>query len=970
MKTMPALLQQKWLRGCGLRAFGWFAACAMAASTLGAQSAASRISSEINSSEISPMQGSRHPLAQPEFDAGRVPANMRLTGMTIAFNLSAAQKADLEALMAAQKNPASPLFHQWITPDQYAARFGMAQADLDKVQNWLLQQGFSVDWVARSRNMIRFSGTVSQAERAFSTEMHYYNAEGTRHLAPSTNLQIPSALAPVVLAVRGLDDFKPKAQVVVHRDVRPRASFTSGQTGNVYFSPGDIATAYDVTPLYNPGGFNGAGQSIAVVGQSAVILSDIEAFQSAASLPIKDPTLVLVPASGAPTIYSNDETESDLDLEWAGAMAPGADIFFVYTGDSQNSNGTFDAISYAIDQKIADIVSVSYGACEPTLNGFSLESSFMQASVQGQTVVAASGDQGSTACYVSPTTTNPTQAIQQELAVSYPASSPNVTAVGGTEIQAIDGVDPSTGTKGANYSTYWNSTSGTDIVASLKQYIPEVAWNDDSSAGGLSATGGGKSTIFLTKPTWQAALTPNDGVRDVPDISFYASGGFPGYLYCTSDTTSWSTQQQGSCDSGFRDSVSGLLTVAGGTSFAAPIFAGMLALINQKAGYTTGSGEINSTLYSLATSGGAYSAGTLFHDVTTGNNECTAGSTYCSAAGAGSYSAGTGYDLVTGLGSIDAANLAAAWATRFPNASPLVATVTTVVPANATPTVSTSDSFTITVKTAAGAPVTTGTVSLVVDGGTPTAGNALDQNGQYVYSTSFSSVGTHQVIAHYSGDGSNGASTGVGSVYIGGTFKLTSSPSPLNVTQGSSGIETITITPAGGYTGTVLLTLATSSSSALANLCVTAPSGPAGTGSVAVTTGAAQVQLTFNTLPSSCGMAIPNKGNPQLRSPGNGRNTRSSGKNPAPIAMAFAGLLLIGFMGRYARRFSTLAGLVALLAIGISLTACGGGGGGGGGGTTVTPDPPKGTYTVMVSGTDSVSAAIPASTTTFTFVIQ
>jgi len=146
----------------------------------------------------------------------------------------------------------------------------IGEADLDKVQNWLLQQGFSVDWVARSRNMIRFSGSVSQVERAFSTEMHYFNAQGERHFAPSTDLQIPSALAPVVLAVRNLDNFRPKPQVVVHKDVQPRASFTSGSSGNHYFAPGDIVTTYDVQKLYNPGGFTGTGQSIAIAGQSAI----------------------------------------------------------------------------------------------------------------------------------------------------------------------------------------------------------------------------------------------------------------------------------------------------------------------------------------------------------------------------------------------------------------------------------------------------------------------------------------------------------------------------------------------------------------------------------------------------------------------------------------------------------------------------------------------------------------------------
>jgi len=958
MKTMLALSRETRARVRGRFACSWLAACLAAAATLGAQSVAPRIHSEINSSELAPLQGSHHPLAQPQFDAGRVPANTALTGMSIEFNRSAAQQADLQALIAAQQDPASPLFHQWLTPDQFGARFGMAQADLERVQNWLLQQGFSIDSIARNRSMIRFSGNAAQAERAFSTELHYYNTQGERHMAPSSDLALPSALTSVVLGIHNLDNFRPKAQVIVNRAVQPRPSFTSSQTQNVYFAPGDIATAYGVSALYHSG-YTGAGQSIAVVGQSAIIVSDIASFQTAAGLNANPPTLVLVPASGGSTIYSGDETESDLDLEWSSAMAPGAEIFFVYTGDSQNSNGVFDAISYAIDQKIANIVSISYGACESSLGGFSLESTFQQASTQGQTLIAASGDAGSTACSGQ---SGLTTAQQETLGVNYPASSPNVTGIGGTEIIAANDT--------SSNSTYWNTANGSDVISSLKTYIPEVAWNDDSSAGGLSATGGGKSTLFKTKPAWQAALTPADGVRDVPDISFYASAGVPGYLYCTSDSSSWSNNsQQASCNSGFRDSATGALTVAGGTSFGAPIFAGMLALINQQQGYSTGTGNINSTLYALAASGGHYSAGNIFHDVTTGNNECTAGSKYCSSSSGSttSYVAAAGYDLVTGLGSINVANLSGAWAASN---SPLTPTVTTVSAANATPTINTSDAFTITVKTDTGTPVTTGTVSLVVDGGTATPGHALDQNGQYVYNASFTSVGSHQVVAHYSGDATNAPSTGVGSVYIGGTFKLTSSPSTLTVPQGNSGIETITITPAGAYTGTVSLTYVTSNNSALTNLCVLAPSGPAGVGSVAVGATPAQIQLTFNTLPSSCGLVVPNKGNPQLRPAGKATSAKNTGANPATMVVAFAGLFLIGFMGRYSRRFSAMAGLIALLAVGIAVTACGGGGGGGGGGTAVTPDPAKGTYTITVTGADSASSAIPTSSTTFTFVIQ
>jgi len=964
MKTMLSRQTRIWI--CG-----WVASCSMAATSIGAQTVASRLTSEITSSEQSVIKGSMRPMAQPQFDAGRVPADTALNGVSIFFNRTAAQQADLDALIAAQQDPASPLYHQWLNPDQFADRFGMAQTDIDKVEAWLQQQGFSIDSVARSRNMIRFSGTVGQVERAFSTEMHHYTFGGEKHFAPSTELSVPAAMASIVQNISNLDNFRLKPQVIVNRGQLPHTEFTSGLSGSVFFAPGDIAKAYDITPQYNSGN-DGTGQSIAIIGQSAVQLSDITNFQTAAGAPVKvkAPTVVLVPGSGAPQFYTGDETESDLDLEWSSAIAPGADIFFVYTG---NGNfGVFDAMTYAIDEKIGKIISISYGDCETDLgatNAAKYESLFQQAVAQGQTLISASGDAGSTSCSGFP---NLTTTQQQALNVSYPASSAYVTAVGGTEITAAN---DTTG-------TYWTKNGTSDVLNSATRYIPEVAWNDDTTKSGLSSSGGGVS-VLIPKPSWQTTLTPHDSFRDVPDIALYSSPNLPGYLYCSSDT---SLGISGSCANGFRDSTTnGYLTVAGGTSFAAPVFAGMVAIINQNKGFTTGQGLVNPTLYSLATSGGSYSAGSIFNDIITGNNECTAGPTYCSSTSGGetSYVTATGYDLVTGLGSLNLNSLAnASWATATATTG-LIATRTTVSPASANPVVGATDAFTITVANDAGAPVTTGTVSIIVDGSTtPITGNVLNGSGQYVYTTSFSAVGTHQVLAQYVPDATHAASTGVGSVYIGGTFSVSSSPATLNVTQGSSGNETITVTPAGGYTGTVLLTFVTSNDTALTNLCYGFTNTLTnGDGSVAVTgTTAVTTQFTLSTLPSDCGLVAPRTvgGTPFHRvgarpsqAPRTAKPAKSKGTSPAPIAVGFAGLLLVGFLGRYSRKFSALAGIVALIALGLTVTACGGGGGSSGGGTTSkTPDPPKGSYTVTVTAQDQASTNIPTASTTFTFVIQ
>ncbi len=975
MKTMLGFSRLKRPGICSWMAIGLLVATCFVARTLGAQSVAPRISSEIVNSSQTTLKGSLHPLAQPQFDAGRLPADTRLNGMSIVFNRTPAQQADLDSLIAAQQTKGSPYYHQWLTPDQFAARFGMAPSDIEKVEGWLQQQGFSIGSVARSRNMIRFSGTAQQVESAFSTQMHSYKINGERHFAPSSELALPSSLALTVQAVRNLDDFRPKSHLVSSKSARPRPSFTGAGNSSLFFAPGDISTVYDIHPAYSAG-FNGAGQSIAIVGQSAIVLSDIENFQKASGLTVKDPILVPVPNTGSATsVSTGDESESDLDLEWSGAIAPGATINFVYVGSDQNV-GAFDALEYAIDEKIAPIISSSYGTCEANLGNQTLESIFQQAVAQGQTLIAAAGDDGSTDCFVGTTGQgNPPLSQQEALAVDYPGSSVYVTGMGGTEISQANSAYLTAG------SAYWESASGsTDQVSSALQYIPEVVWNEDQANCGFSdclASGGGGASSLFTKPAWQTGVAgiPADGKRDVPDIALNSSTSLPGYLFCSSDNGSgsfWQQGQQSSCTSGFEDSASGALTAAGGTSFAAPIFSGMVAILNQMGNYTTGQGLINPTLYSLASNGTTYAS--AFHDITTGNNDCTAGSAYCS--GPIGFSAGAGYDQATGLGTIDFYNLATAWPANTGTGgggSVLVGTTTAVTASTTTPAVNATDTFTITVASATGTTVPTGDVTIVVDGGTPITGNALSANGTFTYSTAFATVGAHTVVAQYLGDGLHAASTGTIAVNVPtpvsgtGTFALAATG--ITVAQGSQGSSTITVTPAGGYTGTVDLSFDTSNDNALQNLCYEFTNMASnGDGTVAVSgTAAVTTQLTLDANASDCaGTGAVRAGMRRLSAlhRTTARNGGTNGANPAPAAIAFAGLLLAGFLGRSARKFRGLAALIALAALGLGLSACGSSI------NNTLSNPSKGTYTITVTGQDATSASIPTATTTFQLVIQ
>ena len=274
-----------------------FALCAVISAAAQSTSAKPqpRITSPIDSSSRATLAGSRPPRAAAADDLGAVPATLELHGISLLFSRSASQQAALDALVAAQQNTASPLYHQWINPDQYAAQFGVADSDIAAAETWLEQQGFSIDSVARSHNRILFSGTAAQVASAFGAPLHYYLAPATglqpaqKHFAPSADLTLPAALASSVLAVGNLSDFHLIPHILRGAPQATQPRFTSSVTGSHYLTPGDLATIYDITPAYNSG-YTGTGQSIAVIGQSAVNLSDITKFQNAVGIPPRHPS--------------------------------------------------------------------------------------------------------------------------------------------------------------------------------------------------------------------------------------------------------------------------------------------------------------------------------------------------------------------------------------------------------------------------------------------------------------------------------------------------------------------------------------------------------------------------------------------------------------------------------------------------------------------------------------------------------
>ena len=462
-----------------------------------------------------------------------------MSGVSLVFKPSAAQQSALDKLLAQQQDASSPNYHRWVTPAEFADRFGLSQNDINKVISWLQSQGLTVTRTANSRNQVFFEGSVAQIEAAFRTEIHNYLVDGEMHYANATEPSVPAALSSIVLAVQNLHTFQPKPRAAVRRTSdSPDPHFTSHLSGNHFLSPGDFATIYDVQALYT-GGIDGTGQKIALTGQSPINLADVANFRTAAGLSASAPTLLLMPGTGTSTRCSGDEAESDLDVEWSGGVAKNASIILVYPGlltnesCSNRSFGAFDALQYAIDQNVAPVISNSYGNCEANIGlpfAQTMRGWVQQANAQGQTVVSSTGDSGASDCDFQSTSAT------QGFAVDIPGAIPEVTGMGGTEFNGDAAASVSGGN--ASATTYWNGTTGgTDAIASAISYIPEMAWNDSAfdvaNGGVISASGGGASTFF-TKPSWQTGTgVPSDGKRDMPDLALNSSADHDGYLFCS-----------------------------------------------------------------------------------------------------------------------------------------------------------------------------------------------------------------------------------------------------------------------------------------------------------------------------------------------------------------------------------------------------------------------------------------------------
>ncbi len=926
----------------------------IACATASAQAPEPRLHGPIRESTRAVLPGSVPPRVLGAHDLGPVSATQPLHGITLVFRRSDAQEADLQQLLAAQQDPASPQFHHWLTPEAFGQRFGMADSDLEATKQWLGAHGFEVTGVSRAHDRITFSGTARQVSDAFATNLHHFQVDGEPHIAPNSDLSLPSDLAAITTTILHLSDFRPHptARLATH------PAYTTGNTQTHFLTPPDLAVMYDLPPNTYP--YPGSGQSIAVVGQSYVDLSiDSIVREFLTSTTTRTFTPVLVPGSGVQAVSPGDQGESEIDLEYTSALLNGANIVLVYVGSNPNY-GVFDALAFAIDQNIAPVVSISYSECETFLSSAELAQGtalFQQAGLQGQTLVAASGDAGSTACAFSTASSLSTTQLQA-LAVGYPADSPYVTAVGGTQMA------PGTFTQGS--STFWRAaTSPFDSVPSLLSYVPEIAWNEDSPSLGIFAGGGGASAI-VARPSWQTGVPgiPAGSTRLLPDIALQASSSNPGFLFCTDDRSYFTAGQNPGCNLG-SESLD-VYPHAGGTSFAAPTFAAMVALLNQNT-QTLGQGNLNPILYGLAAD--PSTAASVFHDITSGSIACTPGVPGCSAAGQSGFSTTPGYDLATGLGSLDFLHLLAAWPASHPTRD---ATVVALYPYNTAVNPGDTDVVNLFVTSVyQPAPMTppSGSVSVAVDGATvasnlpfasfETVGDSA--NASFTF-TAPPAPGTHVIVVTYPGDSTHGPSTATTSILVGNVLasgSITLASANLNLPANGSASTTITVTPSGGYDGRLFWSLSlTSNSTSSLSGCYFIPSllveGVSSTTTLTLGAGIA------------CSSAVPAArfASRPLAARAAAHMSQTAPWSSVPIATCLLVCCLLP-ASRQRRLLPLLC--MSLIASGLVLSGCGGSGAG-----AATPSPvisTANTYTATLTGRDSVNGAI-TSSTNFTVTVQ
>lgn len=653
----------------------------------------------VNDAVVVALPGDRPGALAVATDMGALPAAKTLPQIRLELKRPPKLQAALDRLVEEQQNKSSPEYHHWLTPADLRA-YGPSQADINQVTKWLTGQGLTVNSVSPDGMQIDFGGSAAAVAHAFHTQMHAVTLRGKAHISNMSAPLVPAGLSPVIAGVT-LNNFFPKPMLQ-----RVTPSFTAPTPFGTFYAvtPADFATIYNVNPLFNGSALGtpitGAGVTVALLEETRIRPADIATFRNKFGLSAYGGTLTQINPGGCkPPGFNGNEVEAALDAEWAGATAPGATLL-------EAECATVPPLYFGVETALQNLVqhgttatvfSISYGGDE-ALGGFAFEDGWVnlleEAAAEGIAVFVSAGDSG--------VSTNQGGLASDGLFVNGLSDTAYNTSVGGTDF-----LDTALGEN----SKYWASkNSGTG--QSALSYIPEIPWNNSCASTVIAATqhttpaklcatnptigqagvgGSGGQSLFFTKPKWQLTSIPgmpHDNRRDQPDVSLFAANGIFNhfYLLCMSD------KNEGGAPCNYSNTNDLLGNAAGGTSFGAPAFAGIAALIQETSvisgtSNTAQSGNLAPLFYQLAAAqyanklarsvcnsslGNKISPGCTFYNVTAGNNAepCIKGSVDCvgGAVGAGilynravtpkeAYPAQLGYSLATGLGTVNVTNL-------------------------------------------------------------------------------------------------------------------------------------------------------------------------------------------------------------------------------------------------------------------------------------------------------------------------
>jgi subtilase family serine protease len=695
-----ALKGKQMLTKFGLCAFAAAAGALALGFAAQAQAAVSQITGPINDKQLVTLFNNTRPEARiAANDRGALGAGVPVHGLELLLRRPAVQEKAFESAIADLQNPKSANYHHWMTLSEIGRKYGPSTADVAKITGWLSSHGLHVDAVNPDNMLITFSGNIGQVESAFHTEIHKLSVKGVSHNANMSDPRIPAALASAVAGVVSLHDFEPHSNAVKkgpHLEKKKNGTTGTGTSTVFYLMPEDVATIYNLTPLFHAG-ITGKGQTVVVLEDTNVYKqADWNVFRAIGGISgYKDATFTQVQPSGAASCANpgttGDEGEAAIDVDWASASAPDANIELASckdVGSAVLTFGTFEALQNIIGEaNPPKIISMSYGECEAE-NGATANSGINtlmeDAAAEGITVFVSSGDEDATSCDIIGLFKSGSSYYYDAISgigISGWASSPYDVAVGGTDFGTLASLCTGAGSYPSCMSPYWNA-SNDHVYGSAKSYMPEIPWND-SCASQITATYAGYATTYgstgycnnatiinganddpylinaggsggpsncasgtsadgyhsngtcagWAKPAYQSVLgNPTDKVRDIPDVSLFASNGWWGtyYVVCDSDPTEGSP-------TGCSGANPGNWAGYGGTSVSSPLMAGIQALINQKTGSAWG--QANTEYYALArteygasgnaacssSKGNQVASSCVFYDVTTGDMDAPCG---------------------------------------------------------------------------------------------------------------------------------------------------------------------------------------------------------------------------------------------------------------------------------------------------------------------------------------------------------